>query len=246
VRAAALFAAAGLLAAAPASAQTLASRAASVREGTVLLTFAARAGVCASDDGDGWNTSRWNDGQRSCIPGPVRVAIGRSENTTVSVRVRIGGAWHAAGAETDLGIVAAPEAARYLIALARSAGGRSASDALAAATIADSVDIAPDLARLVRDADVSVETRKQALFWLGQTSVATSELARLYDGLQPASLREHFTFVLSQRRDDLAVDKLIDVARHDVDHDIRKQAMFWLGQSKNPKAYQFLRDILTK
>jgi hypothetical protein len=43
-----------------------------------------------------------------------------------------------------------------------------------------------------------------------------------------------------------ALDKLIDVAQHDTDRDIRKQAMFWLGQSHEPKAIKFFQDVLRR
>jgi HEAT repeat protein len=52
--------------------------------------------------------------------------------------------------------------------------------------------------------------------------------------------------VLSQRHEDAAIDGLIDVARHDPDSEIRKRAMFWLGQTKEPRAIKFLQDILTR
>jgi hypothetical protein len=72
-------------------------------------------------------------------------------------------------------------------------------------------------------------------------------LTALDSDLQLASLREQYTFVLSQRRDDdEAIDKLIDVARTDRDFQIRKQAMFWLGQSRDPRAVKFLRDLIVK
>jgi hypothetical protein len=99
---------------------------------------------------------------------------------------------------------------------------------------------------LVRDADAPLDARKQALFWAGNTSLATRELVALYDGLGPFSLREHFVFVISQRRDDAAVDKLIDVARRDGDLEIRKRAMYWLGQTQDPRAVKFLRDLVTR
>jgi HEAT repeat protein len=51
---------------------------------------------------------------------------------------------------------------------------------------------------------------------------------------------------VSQRRDDVAVDKLIDIAQHDADLEVRKQAMYWLGQTQNPKALKFLRDLITR
>jgi hypothetical protein len=39
---------------------------------------------------------------------------------------------------------------------------------------------------------------------------------------------------------------LIEVARNDPDPEIRRRAMFWLGQTKEAKAINFLRDILTR
>jgi hypothetical protein len=39
---------------------------------------------------------------------------------------------------------------------------------------------------------------------------------------------------------------LIDIARHDSDFGVRKQAMFWLGQSHEPRALQFFKDILRR
>jgi hypothetical protein len=172
--------------------------------------------------------------------------IGRADNTTVSVRTTIGDSRRGGSPATDLGTVSAPDAARYLLEVARSLGGRNASEAVSGAALADSVDLSPELTLLVRDQNVVVDTRQQALFWLGQTSVSTPELSRLYDVLAPSRLREHFVFVISQRRDDTAIDKLIDIASRDANHDIRKQAVFWLGQTNNPRAVKFLRDLVTR
>ena len=96
------------------------------------------------------------------------------------------------------------------------------------------------------DANESMETRKQALFWSGQGAMPTPELVGLYDRLTERELREHFTFVLTQRKDDRATDKLIDIVKTDRDTNVRKQALFWLGQSKDPKAKAFLRDLILK
>ena len=52
--------------------------------------------------------------------------------------------------------------------------------------------------------------------------------------------------MLAQRHDDPAIEKLIQIARTDADMEIRKRAMFWLGQSRDPKAVQFLHDILLR
>jgi len=42
------------------------------------------------------------------------------------------------------------------------------------------------------------------------------------------------------------VPKLIEVARSHRSPEVRKQAMFWLGQSHDPRAIQFFEDILLK
>jgi len=184
------------------------------------------------------------DSPRSCIGGPIRVAIGRDNGVTVSVRTRVGGQWSASGSETDIGSVPPDEAARYFLGLSRELSGRNSNEAMSAAVFADAGDISPELGRLVRDRDVGPETRKQALFWFGQGDAPTKSLVQLYDNLDARSLREHFAFVVSQRHDNEAIDKLIDLARTDRDAEVRKQAMFWLGQTKDPRAIKFFHDVL--
>ncbi len=245
-------AAAPLVPLAPVAAQSVAQRVDAVRDGTVRLTYAARPGVCGNGDEGGGvsimshrgDNAYW--GSRVCETGPVRVSIGRADKQTVSVLKYVGGRWPASSDATDLGVVDANEAARYLLSIAPSLGGRNASDAVVAAAIADVPTIAPELTRLLQNGDAPIEVRKDALFWLGQSDIAPAELAKLYDRAQPFALREHWTFVLSQRHEDPALDKLIDIARSDSDTEIRKRAMFWLGQSRDPKAIQFLHDILLR
>jgi hypothetical protein len=250
MRAAAL-AAAGALAAAPVAAQSVAARVNAVHEGIVVMSFAAKPGVCGDGHGSVWTRgSRTNissgDGQWACIASPVRVVIGRADDRTVSVRTSVGGQWQASPSETDLGNVSPPDAARYLVDVARTIGGSSGDAAISAAAFADGVDLSPEFTRLVRDDDAPLESRRQALFWLGQGDATTTDLVTLYATLKPYTLREHFIFVISQRRDDVAIDKLIDVARRDPDHEIRKMSMFWLGQTKDPRAVKFLQDLLTR
>ena len=102
------------------------------------------------------------------------------------------------------------------------------------------------LAGIAADANETEHTRQQAMFWLGQGRGPTADLVRLYDKLDEPSLRTHYTFVLSQRHDSEALAKLIDVAQHDRDKSVRHQALFWLGQSKDPRALAFIRDLVTR
>jgi hypothetical protein len=243
-------AAAMSLAAARTPAQSLGDRIAAVRDGTIGMRFRARPGICASEDGgmrwmrNSRDRNDWNGYNGPCMTGPVVVTLARSGSDVVSVRTRIG--VRPSGVTTDLGEVSPTEAGAYLATLAHRIGGRSGSEALTAAAIADGFDVWPDFRRLVLDADAPTQSREQALFWIGQSDTPTANLLAIYSDLTPLSLREHYTFVLSQRRDDdQAVDKLIDVARHDRDPGVRKQAMFWLGQSHSAKATKFFRDVLS-
>jgi hypothetical protein len=226
------------------TAQSIADRVNAVRDGVVRMSFPSRPGVCGDGMGSVWTRNARGDMWRACVAGPIRVAIGRDNGSTVSVRTRVGGQWSASASETDLGSVLPEDAARYFLRLTRELSGRNANDAMSAAVFADAGDISPELARLVSDKGVAVETRKQALFWFGQGDAPTKDLIRMYDSLDTRSLREHFTFVVSQRRDNEAVDKLIDIARNERDGEIRKQAMFWLGQTKDPRAIKFFHDVL--
>jgi HEAT repeat protein len=95
------------------------------------------------------------------------------------------------------------------------------------------------------DAREPEDVRKQALFWAGRSSaVSTAELASTYDTLRDRELKEQAIFVLAQRGDSAAIDKLIAIARRDSDREMREKAVFWLGRSKDPRAAQTLSEII--
>jgi hypothetical protein len=229
----------------PASAQSVAERVTAVRDGTVELVFRSRPTVCGDGSGGTW-TRRGGDagawyGDRTCVRGPVRVRLGRSGGETASVRTCV-----ACRPQSDAQVVETTpdDAARYLLSTARAFGGRNADEAVTGAALADAQGEEPDFTRLVRDEAATMSARKQALFWLGQITESTRSIVELDGALRSPALREQYTFVLSQRRDEPAVDKLIDIARHDSDVNTRKKAMFWLGQMHDPKALQFFKDAL--
>jgi HEAT repeat protein len=53
-------------------------------------------------------------------------------------------------------------------------------------------------------------------------------------------------FALSQLPKDEGVPKLIQVAENNRNPEVRKQAMFWLGQSQDPRALGFFEKVLLK
>lgn len=103
------------------------------------------------------------------------------------------------------------------------------------------------LLEAARNGNEPLEVRKKAIFWLGQNDETTgAELASLYGTFGDREMKEHLIFVLSQRDDKAATDKLLDIARREPDKELRKRAIFWLSQSDDPRAAEFLAELLEK
>ena len=252
-----------LLACEAAPAQSpLAERILAVKEGTVRLAFPVREGICGNGEnfirdrsrGEGnymsfeGNTNSRNWRNEACEPGPARVAIMMTEGAISRVRVYVGGDWKAAGPEvTDLGMVSGPAAARALLAVA--AREHRGEQTVFAATIADSVVIWPQLLSLAKNDAINRETRKTAIFWLSQAAgdAATKGLADLVDDeSEDREVRDQAVFALSQLPADQGVPILIRLAKSNKDPKVRRKALFWLGQSDDPRVLAVFEEILTK
>lgn len=243
-------------------AQSIASRVARVANGTVRMTFAAKPGICGSgnsirhENGRGntnwgnWNESRDVEWDNECSMGPARVVVDRRNGELSDLRFYVGGRWRPAGSDVvDLGTVSAHDAADYLVSIAETDKGSIGSKAIFPATIADSAVIWPALLKLARNADVPRNTRSQSVFWLGQAAgdVATRGLNDLVvDNSVDREVREQAVFALSQRPRDEGIPALINVARTNKDPEIRKKALFWLGQSNDPRALDLFEELLTR
>ena len=246
--------------------QPLERRIAAAPDGIVRLSFAARPGVCG--DGRGSVSMDCDDGacgrytvsvgnrdrsevEYDCDPGPVRVSLRVSGGHVTRLRTYVGGRWRATSGDgvTDLGTVGAREAAAYFIALASKDSGRSAEHALFPVILADSFTAWPELLRIAKNTSVSRRTRRQAVFWLGQAAgeAATRGLTELVDDrATDRDVREQAVFALSQRPHDEGVPALIRIVRENPDPELRKKAIFWLGQSDDPRALALFEELLTK
>jgi hypothetical protein len=226
--------------------QTLTQRLADLGTGTVHLSFAARPGVC----GDGMNniSSRQESAEweADCADQPVRVALQIRDRTVVAVRTYVGGRWRPGSSARDLGMLRPQEAAAYFLQLA-SEPGSIKGDPVLPATLADSVTIWPSLLRLARNPGLPEERRRTAIFWLGQEAGAAATAALdsvvVHDDTS-RELRKQAVFALSQRPSDEGVPALIRVARTSRDPELRRTALFWLGQSEDPRALDLFEEIL--
>ena len=228
---------------------------ATIREGTVRLSFRARAGVCGNGNS---NSMSWNGGgsrskgrnewENECEPGPVRVAIDVENGAPVNIRFYVGGRWRAEGSATDLGTVGAADAGNYFMWLAERSNEQAAKDAIPVAVIADSATVWPALLRIARNEERPRDIRKNSVFWLGQ---AASDAIPALDGLANADsedieIRKAAVFALSQRPKKEGVPALLKIVRGKGDARVRKQAIFWLGQSGDPRAVAYFEEVLTR
>lgn len=238
-----------LLVPAALSAQGVGRRIEAIDQGTVRLAFAARDGVCGSGDHNIQVRSRDQRGEweGECEAGPVRVAIDRSGGKTIAIRSYVGGRWHG-GTATDLGVVPAAEAANWLLALAER-NEPASDDAIFPASLADSVVTWPAMLRIARNPAVRRDTRRNAVFWVGQAAgeAATRGLDDIVqDPRGDREVRESAVFALSQRPKSEGVPALVRVARSNRDPELRRKALFWLGQSEDPAALALFEELLIK
>ena len=260
------------LVAGPAAAQRLGARVAAAPDGTVRLSFAARPGVCGNGHnvialecaGGKCGRGRWgraitldhgvddDEVEYDCEPGPVRVSLRVRAARVQSLRTYVGGRWVTPPRDatvTDLGTAAARDAVDFLLGLATHADSRAGEEAILPATLADSVTVWPMLLKLARDDRVPGRARSQAVFWLGQAAsdAATRGLTDLVDDADmDQDVKEQAVFALSQQPRELGVPALIRIARTHPEPGVRRKALFWLGQSEDPRALSLFEELLTK
>jgi hypothetical protein len=245
-----------------ASAQNLESRIANAK-GTVAFEFNTRRNVCGNgmsinisdDSSSGWTTRSRRSGisigrnvvgdQSICEEGPARLTLSQSGGKPSDVRVAVGG--RAERVDTDLGAVGALEAARYLLKIAPALSGRSADNAVMGAAVADSANLWKRMLEIARDNEASEASRKSSLFWVSQeaSTVATAGLSSVaMDDDATNGVRNDALFFLAQRKGGEGVPALIRVVRESKSAKLRKDAIWFLSQSRDPRAIGLFEELL--
>ncbi|HYU28395.1 MAG TPA: HEAT repeat domain-containing protein [Gemmatimonadales bacterium] len=253
-----------LVLASSAAAQTLEQRVAKAPDGSVRFSFAAKPGVYGNgrnmiswdcDKGNCHNRQvdgNWDDHDEwdtPCDSGPVRVALTKRSGRITDLRVYVGGEWRANASASDLGTVGTKDATSFLLSLATRDESHAAEQAIFPAVLADSVTIWPDLLKIAHADNVSRKVKRSAVFWLGQAAgdAATRGLTDLVDDNgADHEVRETAVFALSQRPRDEGVPALIRIAKQNRDPELRRKAIFWLGQSDDPRALSLFEELLTR
>ena len=257
------FATAALLFVAPAlaRAQSLDARVASAR-GSVAFGYETRPNVCgdglsidvSNDTSAGWNArssrsgihlGRGRTAASTCEIGPARVVVEHSGATPTGVSVTVGGA--RPPADTELGDVSAADAARYLLAIAPRLAGRPGDNAVMGAAIAETPSQWRRMLEIARSADASESSRKASMFWVSQevSAAATAGLTDVaMDDANERSVRSDALFYLAQRRNGEGIPSLIKVVRESKSARLRKDAIFHLAQSGDPRALDLFEQML--
>ena len=228
------------------------------RDGSVQFTFASRPGACG--DGatyfrDGFGGSRIYHGESvyghgrgdwaPCVQGPVRVVATVNSGELLRLRTYVGPARIANDATRDLGVVSVGEATDLLTRIIDQARGHAAGDAIVPLVLADSIVPWPTLLRFARDERLSRAIHSTTNFWLARGAAAKLGVADR-DEDEDDDVRSSAVFALSQQPKDVAVPRLIDLARHGTHPGVRAQALFWLGQSNDPRAVDVFDEILRR
>ena len=243
---------------APLQAQSLADRIQAAGDGPVTFRFAARPGVC----GDGEHFIRTGRSSyhgsftskramEPCVFGPVQVRLTLEDGAVNRVQFWVGPL--RSREARDLGVVSAPEAAGYLMTIAARGSPAASAKAIFPAVLADSATVWPALLAIARDTDTrSRATRQDALFWLSRfASGAVAghpnqpfEVDEDEKETADEDLKTHAVFVLSQLPRGQGIPQLLEAARSNPSRRVRSQALFWLGQSGDPRAITLFESVL--
>jgi HEAT repeat protein len=197
-----------------------------------------------------------------CKPGPVRVALSVMSGRVTQLKTYVGGSWSGgSGRITDLGIVPSAEAAAYFFELVPQLDGAGKRDRLLLpAVLADDPNAVSRLTALARDPARTRDIRRESIHWmglLGDASVvptlvgfvrqapASSADADDDDDEGPGEegIGTAAVGALSFVQGHAGVPALIGLARAGEGWS-RRSAVFWLGQSGDPRALAVLHTII--
>jgi HEAT repeat protein len=118
--------------------------------------------------------------------------------------------------------------------------------AVFALTQSKETDGIPTVVKIAHD-DKSVRVRSQALFWLAQKAarnISEDAIRHAIEQDPDTEVKKKAVFALTQIPNGDGVPLLIEIARNNRNAAVKKQAMFWLGQSKDARALKFFEDVL--
>lgn len=101
------------------------------------------------------------------------------------------------------------------------------------------------LISFAKDKKLERDIRSKAMFWLGEKASkhAVKTLEDIADNDEDSEIQRQALFALTQN-DDGGVDMVIKIAKTHHNKKLRREAIFWLGQSEDPRALETLVEII--
>ena len=239
----------------------LGDRIAETRNGTVVFSANTRANVCGDgktsfSDGLSGPRTRFYDGMLlthgpwdnrvpPCDHGPMRITVRMVEGTPSTVRSVVAPSAAVPDSVRDLGLVSTAEAGRYLTWLARQGDGRVAEAAMLPLVMLDSTDRWSILADAARDTTRLLRYRRRASDILARAAAATLGLGDLDEDDESIQRREAVN-ALARRdtKEDDPVPRLLEIARTNTHRDVRRAALYQLGQFSDTRAVAYFVELL--
>ncbi len=105
---------------------------------------------------------------------------------------------------------------------------------------------ASDFLKKVALGSYEAKVRESAVFWLGQYGDAKSlsYLKEIFAKAKESGIKKQIVFALQLSKQKDAVEELIRIAKTEPNQDIRKNAIFWLGQKASVESVKALKDIV--
>ena len=96
--------------------------------------------------------------------------------------------------------------------------------------------------------DVGEEFKSMALHFAARNDqVDMGMLKKIYDGAANRDLKRQVCLVLTRMEDqDAALEMLIEISRIEEDSEIRRDAVFWIGQFDNERAAEYLLEVINQ
>ena len=255
-------------AASPGSAQQISQRVTSAPDGTIRLSFPARPEVCGdgtfigedtprgfrmySFHGNGYSMETLEDVQPECRPGPLRLVVTKTGGRITAMNAAVGVAWRSRTDATDLGEVAAEDAATWLLDIAASVTrDRVQAVAFVAANAAAGARIADRLFSMARSSILDADMRARSIRWLAEaarrenrSSEANAMLQRLIrDDREATVLRER---AIRELEPGTATDAFLkDTYRTIGDLPLRDGIIRVLARSRNGDSHEWVKSLVT-
>jgi hypothetical protein len=229
-------------------------------DGTVQVLFPANPAVCGDGQSYIRTLGRRGDGQtivgtngfygrdswssRPCVSGQARAlaTVINGEVTRLSLFV---GPVPRQPTGTRTLTATAGDAAAWLGTLTDAPESRVVSQAIQGLMFVDAPPPWPLLLRIARDTRRARGVRQSALTWLSYGVVDKLGLSDVDEhGSDDDEMRAQAVFVLSQRPKDESVPQLVEIVRTAKNSVARKSAIFWLGQSGDPRAVEVYAELL--